>query len=77
MIAFVNCKVSTVCVCVCTYSTKRVLQLQSEGSEGDVLRPRQERHGGQVRRRVAGIPLAGGGVEGKTSSCRAERWFSH
>lgn len=46
-----------------TDGQQRVLQLQGEGGQGDVLGDRQHGHGGQVGRLVPSIPLAPRGVQ--------------
>lgn len=45
-----------------------VLQLQGEGGEGDLLRHREDSHGGQVGRLVPGVPLTPRGVESQAAA---------
>lgn len=54
--------------CMGTNATKCMLQLQSEGSEGNLLRHRQDGHSGQVGDWIPSVPLAGWGVESQTTS---------
>jgi len=48
-----------------------MLELQSEGSEGDLLRHRQYGHSGQIRIWIPNIPLTGGRVE-MGATCRTD-----
>lgn len=58
-----------------TDATECVLQLQSEGSEGNLVRHRQDGHSGQVGDWVPCIPLTVGGVEAQTACCRGRGEF--
>lgn len=59
--------------CRRTDATKSVLQLQSKGGEGNLLRHGQDGHSRQIRGWIPSIPLTGGCVEGKTATCREEK----
>lgn len=58
---------------VCTDGSQCVVQLQGEGSEGNLVRHGQDGDCGEVGGRVPHIPLTARGVEGQTTSWRGEK----
>lgn len=62
---------------VCTDAIECVLQLQSEGGEGNVLRHGQDGDSGQVGGWVSCIPLTVGGVEGQVACCKGRGGCSY
>lgn len=55
---------------MCTNAAECVVELQTEGSERNLVGHRKDGHSGQVGDRITSVPFTGGSVEAQTTICR-------